>query len=249
MIEIVVQMFGFQRRLHWMLSGLAQQEAAEEHPVPPLRVRIDTHVDDPYREHNAALRSIFGGLLNIQWVEHADAAFMSRGLLRDKDLQESEADWLIFSDADMVYPPHFLAQLALGYLDTGQHNDALLAICRNSPARNAVDAVIETADYSAPIPDAFAKASALWSVADGRSSAPIGVGYFQMVRRTEALKRGTYCQNARPHDRPIGKKFGGRSGSDCQFRSGWRIVKIDLPPLLHLRHARNWKGEWKGGIR
>ena len=209
MIEFVIQMYGFQRRMHWMLSGLMQQV-----DPPPFRVRIDTHVDDEFREYNTNLRRIFQPCLDIQWVEHDDGEFNYRGMLRDKALQESDADWLLFSDADMVYPPGFMAQLAADYLDTGEYDDALLAVRRNSPKRNHVDAMVAEAEYGGPIPDVYGKTLALWDVTTGQSSSPTGIGYFQLCRRVEALKRGTYCQDSGPHDVPLGKPKGARYGSD-----------------------------------
>ena len=245
MIEFVIQMSAFHRRFHWMLSGLCQQTGG----VPAFRLRVDLAETDPYRDLTAGLQAAFDSLLDIEWHEHGDRAFGQRGGLRNAALQESAADWLLFSDADMMYPPAFMADLASQYLNTGQYDTSLLSVVRRRTTVAITDALVADADYGGPIPDAFGRARAAWvSAPDGESIAR-ATGYFQLCRRTEALKRGTYCQRDRSHDVPLRNGKGGNFRSDVQFRRGWPIVALDLPPLIHLRHQRTWKNEWDGACR
>ena len=244
MIEFIVQMSGFQQRFHWMLSALVEQANP-----PAFRLRVDTCVDDPWADRTATLRRLFDGLLDIEWIERTAKAFASRGILRDLAMQQSTADWLLFSDADIIYPPEFMARLDAEYLAPGLHDDSLLATIRHTPGGDEVDAVVEAADYEAPIRGGYAKALALWEANGGMSSEPKGVGYFQLCRRAEALRRGTYYRDKTCRDIPLAGLAGGKTGSDRTFRKGWQVVEVQLRPLMHLRHERAWRGEWKGGLR
>lgn len=246
MIELIVQMSTFQRRFHWMLSALAQQSGN----VPAFRLRVDTYAPDPYYDLNAGLAECFDDLLEIQWVEHDNGIFGQRGMLRDQALQQSNADWLVFTDADMLFPPAFLDSLASCYLDDGEFDEKFLGSYRIATTLAWADALMADSDFTKPIPDAFRTAHATWETEAGPCGRRVGTGYFQMTRRVEALKRGRYWQRTSgPRDVGLKDNAGGKYGSDVQFRKGWDITAVDLPPLLHLKHLRGWRGQWDGTVR
>lgn len=249
MIEFVIQMSKFHRRFHWMLSALAQQI-----DPPPFRLRVDLDLHDPYGHHTKGLMRSFHRLLKIHWIGHDGDDFLQRGFLRDQAIQQSDTDWLLFSDADVLYPPTFLRDLSARYLQ-GEYDDKLLSVVRHSTSVRAADEIINAADYSRPVPKAFGQAYRACGERPYKTSKARATGYFQLCRRDAALRTGLpYYRDAVNRDRPINHDTGsglrsGRSLSDCRFRIGWKVVKLDLPPLIHLMHIREWEKAWDGKLR
>ena len=238
-IELVVQMRAFHKRFHWMLSGLTQQI-----DPPDFSVTVAIDAADPYTDRLQGLKDVFPSL-TINWVEYNSPRFNMRGLTRDDALQASDSEWLIFSDADMIYHPDMMRLL-------GEHagkpdaQDAISSVVRVRTTQSSADGVVSAADYATPIDAAYEKSLKLYADDPYKVSVARATGYFQMCRRDKALERGTYCQNHAPKDMPLGAKNGGECLSDVQFRRGWKIIKPLLPPLVHLTHARGWKGESTG---
>lgn len=248
MIEFVIQMSGFQRRFHWMLSALSQQA-----DPPAFRLRVDLSTHDPFGHLTPCLMRCFDGPMDIQWISHDGDDFLQRGFLRDQAMNESDAEWLLFSDADMIYPPEFLRDVSAKYLQ-GEHDANIMSVVRHGSTVENADAIINAADYTEPLPEAFVQAHQAWARHPHKTSLAGATGYFQLCRRAEALSRGTYYRDAINRDRPINLGIAtdrrrGRTVSDCRFRQGWKVVEVDSPPLIHLAHVREWEKAFKGAIR
>ena len=106
-LEICVHCFRYQRRLTWLLSSILQQEG----DIPSIIVNI-SHTDndgDPTTESVCKFFREKG--LDIKETIVTQDEVRNRGRSRNKQTQESQADFLLYVDCDMVYDKDFFADL------------------------------------------------------------------------------------------------------------------------------------------
>lgn len=226
--EIALAQHAYAKRAWWCLSALTQQA----HP-PAFRVRLNVHRDDPYAALTRRLVATFRPLLDLTAVEWADDRFYRRGFTRDRDLAETEAEWLLYLDSDTVLSPDFLRRLAGAPLDPGRMNVAPRITMTDFDAGYAlVDA--ETYD-DRPVADAAGKCAAVGCLMPDKRG---GAGYFQLVHPATVRARHLGYAGGR-RDRRFDDPRGLRVPSDMQLRRALGMHALaGLPPFYHLQHWR-----------
>jgi len=192
-----------------------------------------------------------GAGLDIKLHGYGDRnEFKYRGNVRNNDLQQTmienifkpkqvkvrmtDADWILWADSDMVYPPTFFGELGHLLRTKFKDNPKCLHSQRKSTTLDETEALIGKYTYPCIIPDAFAQANAL----EGGLKANIGAGYCQIANVSNLFfnHSGMYCKKENC-DRDWDKK-GQKARSDQVFRRMVGHEKIPLPVQVHLQHLR-----------
>lgn len=229
-IEIAVNCWNYQHRLCWMLSSLCQQRGN----VPEIIFNISfaKNNGDPNTEKVCDFFESKG--LNIKRMILKDKNEVScRGPIRQKQLDGSNADWILFADCDMIYHPDFFAELSKrldsDYKDitkviTADRVSLDINFCIDYLNNNPMDYPCEVQDVANFVSD--------WPVkwVHGKN---IGPGYFQLANIKHIKENGIkYCNRSRDNLR--------RYRSDRAFRVNMGGIKpiTKLPPQYHLNHDR-----------
>jgi len=245
-ITICVLLYEFQKRLWWMLSSLAQQEAWRGQPVPKFTIRLSTCRGDAHWGLTWRLKSVLGELLAIDVCEYRNDTFNFRGRVRDRDARAASTEWLLFSDADTLYHPQFWARLAAGYMADLPAGQFMLACTRDKLQRDDSYRLVDSVAYEdQPVPDAYARAHKAWRANPGPQSRATGIGYFQLCRRQAVLDRGGYVLDSDVPESSFLITDGKWGQSDTNFQKGWQIVPIEgLPERLLLQHLHRNRPGW-----
>jgi len=106
-IEICIHCFRYQKRLTWMLSSILQQKG----DVPNIIINI-SHTDDDGNPTTEQVCNFFRDKgLNIVETKVTMKEVSNRALARNKQATATTADWILFSDSDMVYSEFFFDDL------------------------------------------------------------------------------------------------------------------------------------------
>lgn len=230
-IDVCIQSYNFNRRLCWMLSSILQQK--ERKPgkgLPDIRVCVsyesstDTgSVCDFFR--NAGL-NVYGR------AYEGFELFKKRGNVRNMDL-DTDAEWILWADSDMVYPPEFFGTLGHLLRTSFIDNPHCLYSARQSTILEPTRALIDLYEYPCIVHGAFEQASILESVL----KANIGAGYCQIanVKNIKMNHGGKYVEVATDWD---WDEEGQKAKSDQHFRHRLGKERIHLPVQIHLQHER-----------
>lgn len=228
-LEICIHCHSYQHRLCWMLSSILQQEG----DIPDILVSISytpengnpktREVTDFFREKG----------LDILDVELSEKEAPNRAIPRNIRAGATEADWILFADADMVYHKNFFEDLKKK-LESDEYKDEtkVMGADRNSLSIPFCIKYFEedTRAYPCLIED-VAEIPKDWP-SRGTRGRGIAAGYFQLAR-VEAIKDRGGVYSGRKRDVWRSTK------SDRQFRvhMGGRRP-IDVLPQYHLNHDR-----------
>lgn len=239
LITIAVQCHNFQKRLCWMLSSLAQQ-------TQPDLVMVDVaHIagnGNPTTESVCDLFRPYVAIKQSLWTDYQ--RFGMRGYVRTRQLQKCTTEWILFSDADMVYGPEYFERLAE---ELKNHSNARYLIasgrrtCDIEPANQLVDSCVK--DSPAIVPDAFAKALPIsWR----RIKGPRGVGNSQIANVKHGAHGGVYVPDDANPDKGWHTSRGQDTRSDLRFRGRMCAggPRFNLPEwfsanIMHLNHNRD----------
>ena len=259
-IEISVQMFEFQKRFWWMLSSLCEQKTWQENPVPKIIITASVlSISDRYKSLTQGLIDTFSGHLDLRVKEYAsEQDFGLRGALRTNDLKETEADWMFFTDADMLFHPEFFSEMSANHIDNWKGLGTLITGPRLTTDKQVACNFVDSFDYNCKksVDNAFEKCLTINTGYSKRGRSP-GAGYFQLVE-VEYLKNNNinYCDRCRDASLFSTDGSGGRFVSDIMFRQKMNGItcmrkKIDksgsrdiLKPIMHLNHWRQNDKEW-----
>jgi hypothetical protein len=238
-IMVTLASWGFCKRLCWMMSSVLQQVPYKDLPVPEVSFNLafirNTGVDQ--------VKELFerNGLKSAQVIfETYEAGFSYRGLVRNEQLKACDADWVLFADSDMVYPPEYFARVANALETTYKDNPKCLFMSRWSNEEAEAEALVNDPAFSYPciIPDAYDKAATLKL----RGCRNVGAGYCQ-IANMELLRKnheGLYQPKDRVLDGPIGTSL--RNKSDRNFRvtlgAEPLIIPDNMRAQIHLQHPR-----------
>lgn len=234
-LTLSLQVHNFQRRFRFMLSSLAQQSLPEA-----------VHVIAACRRGNGVpstedLARAFQGRVSLQLDYWDGPQFQYRGLTRNRHLAMAETEWVMFSDCDLVFHPHYVARL-LEELD-GRHASATYMLSSgrmSNPKEEADHLVADFGDGAGEVPMA-------WGLADALAKRPmknVGAGFCQIVHRTRGAHGGVYVDPRRCQDWSWTR--GSNPKSDIQFRrrmaaGGPRVALPDWfsRATIHLNHDRD----------
>jgi hypothetical protein len=228
-IEICIHTYMYQRRLCWMLSSILQQTG----DVPNILINI-SHTENDGNPTTAEVCSFFRDKgLNIKETIVPKENIGNRSLARTKQLEETQSDFILFADSDMVYATDFFG-------DLGKQLETNLA---NEPKCMGADRVSLDIPFCVEYfnKDESKYPMAIENVADivdkwkiyyvrGRHKA---AGYFQLAN-VKLLKDRNVSYG-------MAKKDGlRRYGADRYFRVNMGgICPIETKKQYHLNHSRN----------
>ena len=212
-----------------MLSSILQQKG----DIPEILVSVSytpengtpttKEVTDYFREKG----------LNILDIELTPKQAPNRAIPRNMRAGDTEADWILYADSDMVYDPMFFDDLKKK-LESDEFKDETMVLGADRHSLNIPFCIKyfeeEDREYPCEVEDVaqIPKDWPKFRVGGGN----IAAGYFQLAR-VEAIKEkgGRYCHRLRDVWRA--------TKSDRQFRvhmGGRRAIKV--LPQYHLNHDR-----------
>ncbi|HUP65386.1 MAG TPA: glycosyltransferase [Thermoanaerobaculia bacterium] len=108
-LEIVTHCWNYAHLLAFQLSSLAL------HPPEGLTIRM-TVFHSPRDERTGDLLAFFGGMsipgVRWNWQPLEESELFRRGIGRNRAARATTADWIWFTDCDVVFPPRFFEGLA-----------------------------------------------------------------------------------------------------------------------------------------
>ena len=226
----------FQRRLCWMLSSILQQKG----DVP----RLIFNVAYPANEGNPTTESVCSffrkeGLNVVEVVFSSRNEFQQRGLIRNKQLEKVNADWVLFADADMVYDPLFFEDIGEKVMTVLKDEEKCISSRRT---RLPVDHCClqfnekDSREYPCVVNDVASLVNG-WPREKKPLSKNCGAGYFQLihVEKLRARFGNTYIDPKNARDQTLVHL----TPSDERFRRMLGgVVGIDAKPQYHLNHER-----------
>lgn len=108
LIEICINCFRYEHRLNWLLSSLIQQRGN----IPRITVNISHMLkagNPPTEEVCEFFRK--QGLDITETIADSQKEVSARGPIRNKQLANCKADFILFADCDMVYDSYFFSDL------------------------------------------------------------------------------------------------------------------------------------------
>jgi len=106
-IEICIHTFHYQHRLCWMLSSILQQKGE----LPDIIISI-SHTEDDGTPTTKEVCDFFRDKgLNIKEIPMTEKESCNRSIGRNRQVADTQADWMVFVDSDMVYDPFFFEDL------------------------------------------------------------------------------------------------------------------------------------------
>ena len=234
-IEIAVSCVNYQHRFCWMLSSILQQKGA----CPNLLINVAYLVKNGSPTTEEVCSFFLDKGLNIKETSYPDTDVLQyRGLVRNRQLAESDSEYILFADCDHAYHPEFFADLWPKVKHYSNMTQCLSAYrisldkeyCKDyfdNRDKRVYPCVVEKAGELADWPVYM-----VWP--------PTGGGYFQMINVKTMRDKfdGLYIPPEQCND--WSWKRGQMAKSDRKFRK--RIggfIPINTKPQYHLNHKRD----------
>lgn len=222
--EICVQQYSFTKRCWWQLSSLVQQKLNSS-----ITYRLNLYKDDPFHELNLKLIKTFQNRIDLKVKIWDNPDFLRRGNTRNSDLKEATRDWIIYTDADVVFHPSFFNVINNAKIK----NDKMNVIPRFNTTIEDGYKLIESHNYDdKPIEDSAKKMTEVQL----KKSCNIGAGYFQMINVDYVRSRKLVYNESR--DRALDSKRGPTYKADRHLRRIIGLHKTSIAPLYHINHYR-----------
>jgi hypothetical protein len=237
-IEIAVACTWFQRRLNWMISSVVEQKG--EPPDITFSVAYPPRNGNPTTEELCQYFHQFdGNKFRLREVPVSMEEIRSRGLVRNRQLSLTDADFILFADADMVYDPEFFSELMGQLKGVLAEETRCISASRISLDKQFSRDFFNIGDgskiqYPQLIKDPASIVSK-WPIFKITSN--IGAGNFQLanVKNLRDNHHGYYVDPAKAK-----RDFWTRTKSDKRFRTiVGGICKIKTKPQYHLNHERD----------
>lgn len=237
-IEIAVSCTWFQKRLCWMMSSILQQEG----DVPNIIFNVACPINNGNPNTETVCDFFRQKGLNIKdTIYNDEIGIQRRGIVRNRQLQETKCDWMLFSDSDMVYHPLFFYDLKNKLLNEYKNCDKCIASSRISLGKDYCKKYFNHKDrniYPCVI-DKVADKVKEWPIY--RVTKASGAGYFQLANVNVIREKhdGLYVDPNKCRDIPEFEQYH-KTRSDIQFRKRLGgITKIETKPQYHLNHERD----------
>jgi hypothetical protein len=231
-LQFCIQCHNFQRRMIWQLSSILQQKNVDLNDIL-INISSLKNNGNPSTESIVDLFSKAG--LNIEHTIFEDKdIFAKRGLLRNRNIQYSNAEWIFFADADNVYYETFFEDLFIYLKDEGK--DVSNCITSIAKFHTNIEETNKLMDLTCLeiIENVWEKSNNISFIK--KINKTVAAGCMQVVKRSNILDN-KYVN--RTHDYHLFKR-GQKAFSDKQFRRkmGGTTI-IDLPLQIHLNHKRD----------
>jgi hypothetical protein len=235
-ITIAIQTHNFQRRLCWMLSSILEQKG----DIPQIETDIAFMEGNGDPTTRAVIEHFQKLGMQIKTHPYPDLSrFQFRGYTRNDQLKDTDSDWMLFADSDMVYPDNYFAELnKLLQLDAYKDSPKCLFSGRHSIKRSStVETMMAGYSYPCYVEGSFALA------AKCRMRVPwpaVGAGYCQIVNvdQVRKLHDGIYVKEGCSRDWSWERRLQ-KARSDKQFRQHLGREELKLPVQIHLQHLRD----------
>jgi hypothetical protein len=223
-----------------MLSSILQQKPRTRGAgLPELCVTLAYVEDSGDPTTEAVIETFREAGLDIKAHAYEDKSeFQYRGYTRNRALADTDADYILWADTDMVYPPTFFGQL--GYLLRTEYKNCpnCMYSRRFSTTLEETEALVDDTerwDYPCVIPNVWDLANEL----PGVKKSNIGAGYMHLahVQNLVDNHEGFYVKPGSSNDYNWDKKFP-KCKSDQQFRRMIGKQALPLPMQIHLQHVR-----------
>jgi len=228
-IEICIHCYNYQHRLCWMLSSLLQQEG----DVPNLIINVSYSLDNGNPPTKDVCDFFRGKGLNIIDTVVTEKEVSNRAIARNKQVEQSKADWILFVDSDLVYDPYFFDDLQTQLKNDLRYVEKVMGADRHSLDIPFCVKYFEEDKTEYPcVIENVAEIPAKWPK-KWISGKNIAAGYFQLAS-VEAIREkagGKYVKHPRDHWR------GTRGDRRFRCRMGGRIG-INVKNQYHLNHDR-----------
>ena len=229
LIEICVNCWNYQHRLNWMMSSIATQEG----DLPDILFNI-SYVPENGNPKTEDVLDFFekeAGIKVKRTILKDQKEASCRGYIRQKQLEETQADWILFADCDMAYSKYFFSKLKERLEGDLKDCDKLIA------ARRISLGIKYCTDYFNENP--VKKPFIVKDISDILSSWPVfrisgdgGPGNFQ-------LARVKYCKDNGIRYTHCCRDLWRGTRSDRHFRVNMGgILPIKTEPMYHLNHDR-----------
>jgi len=228
-IEICIHCFNYQKRLNWMLTSILQQKGN----IPNIIVNI-SHCPNNGNPTTESVINLFREKgLSIKETMLTEKEMSNRAIARNKQATETTADYILFSDSDLVYDEYFFEDLQKNIKEKYRDINVVMGADRYSLDDQFCIKMFEEDKRQYPcIIEDVAKLVSTWKVKwkRGKGTAP---GFFQLVK-VKVLKEkggGLVTGRAKDHwrrtiaDRALRVRLGGRVG-------------IETRNFFHLNHDR-----------
>lgn len=231
-ITVAIQSFLFERRLCWLLSSVLQQQG----DIPEIIVDVAYVLNSGKPRTKEVIGFFRRQGLNIVTHPYKEMEdIMYRGQTRNHQVQDTDSDWIVFIDSDMVYSPTFFAEMKRLLEGEFKDNPRCLISRRRSTYLEETEKLVAQYEYPCVIPSAFDTISKL----DSKVKSNVGAGYFHLAN-VELLRKnfqGLYCNPNKKRDRSwiTGAP---KARSDMVFRRKLGREKIPLPIQYHAQHTR-----------
>lgn len=237
-IEICVSCSFYQRRLCWMMSSCLQQVGNSPH----LTFSVAYPKDNGKPTTEEVCKFFIDRGLDVKEFPYPDErAIQFRGLVRNAQLAASTAEWILFSDSDMVYSTQFFCDLGHRLETDLKDETRCISSSRISLDKDFSKNFFNSADttqYPAVIPSVAEKVST-WPIF--QISKNCGAGYFQLVNVAAVRKNcgGIYVPPEECADKAEFDDIH-KTRSDSQFRHRvGGLKRIECKPQYHLNHERD----------
>jgi len=232
-IEVCVSVHYFQHRFCWELSSILQQ--VDELPEIVINAAYVENTGKPTTHECLDFFEARG--LRVKHTPYPDQSiFQFRGFVRNKQLAETDADWVLFTDADMVFPPQWFSLLK-GFLE-GPFKDSgrCLFTGRRSTILEPTSEFVNFYTYPTVVRRVWKKARRKLK---SKRKSNVGAGFCQIARVAHLREHfgGLYINPKRNPDWSWDRMQ--RAASDIPFRRMLGREKIPLPWLVHLQHRRD----------
>jgi len=238
-LDIVISCVTFERRLCYMLSSIAQQ-------VNPPDLTVDiAYLSNLGSPTTKSVCNTFSKVLNIRETICTPEEMPYRGIVRNRQLKDSKADWILFADTDMVYHPSFFGDIQTKLENDLKNETRCISASRISLDKDfCVDYFSKNVErYPCIIPNVFDEVSK-FKINNGHGrgvgkdgvTRNVGAGYFQLANIENLRKNheGLYWKPTNRRDPNWGYK------SDRQFRHMvGGTFPIQTLPQYHLNHERD----------
>ena len=227
-IEVCMHCYNYQKRLCWMLSSLLQEKGDKPNIV--ANVSYTPNNGNPTTESVIKLFREKG--LVIKETILTKEQIHNRAIARNIQIKESQADWILFADCDMVYDSLFFSDLQKQLQNDLRNETRVMGADRLSLSIPFCIKYFEEdkREYPCEIEN-VADITSKWPVwrTCGGGTAP---GNFQLAKMSIVRARGSrYSFRQRDRWR--------RTASDRHFRLVMKgRVQIKTKPQYHLNHDR-----------
>lgn len=221
-----------------MLSSIAEQKG--QVPEIVFDIAYPKENGTPTTEE---ICDFFDPYVNISSTKYPDERSMQyRGLVRNKQLEKCDTDWILFADCDMVYDSLFFDDLNKQLISHLKDETRCISASRISLdkdySKKYFNEIDDASRYPCLIKDA-AKQLQFWPIY--QRSRSVGAGYFQLanVKNIRDNHGGIYVDESRCKDNAEFDNYH-KTRSDGQFRGRiGGIRKIRTMPQYHLNHERD----------